>query len=499
MTDAVRRADWRFLLGRPELGPVELRGGDDELAAAVDALAGRGPGPGGDGGGVVAVPHDRAALREAAAHVPPDGWLWAELRGWHRRSSWIDDVRRAGLSDVTPHWLWPTAAAPTRIVPLTAPAAVELALTRQGRGGPVARVLARALASSGLCRLVVRDVGVVASRSPGAARGLEAWLEASRHRFGLDPAAGPLSCLYLTPRFRASASVIVLVTAGRDAAPRLVVKLPRHRDRDAGLAREAAGLGAAAERGLDRDGSAPRLVTHEQPAALGGWPVLVETALRGPALRPAVVRRRPEAAITAVDSWLQGLAGGAERRPGEERVARLLTGPLEPLAAIGAPERALVDRTLAVCRPLEAAVLPEVLEHGDLSHPNLITLGGGRVGAVDWELAESRGLPLQDLAFFLAYVAGATRRARTPDDHEAAVREVEAETTRRLRHHATAVGVPEALVAPLVAASWARQAAAAWRRTGGQDPLWLRSSRVARLWRRSVEVAEEEVACASST
>jgi hypothetical protein len=96
-------------------------------------------------------------------------------------------------------------------------------------------------------------------------------------------------------------------------------------------------------------------------------------------------------------------------------------------------------------------------------------------------------------------VAGAARRARTPDDHEAAVREAEADTARRLRRHAAAVGVPEALVAPLVAACWARQAAAAWRRTGEQDPLWLRGSRVARLWRRSVEVAEAEVACASST
>ena len=500
MTEAVRRVDWRFVLGRPELGRVETRGGDAELASALAAVSVPATAAGDRVEGVVAVPRDRTALREAAERVPPGGWLWAELRGRHRRSPWLADVRAAGLPDVTPHWLWPTADAPTRIVPLTAPAAVELALTRHGGGGPVARTLARAVTSSGLCRLAARDVGVLASRAAGGASGLAAWLEASRERFGLDPAAGPLSCLFLTPRFRASASVIVLVTAGRDPAPRLVVKLPRRRDLDDGLAREAAGLAAAAGRGLDRDGSAPRLVVHERSPALGGWPVLVETALAGPALRPSVVRRRPGPTVAAVEAWLLGLAEGAERRRADERVARLLAGPLEPLARIGTPERALVERTLEVCRPLDTAVLPVVLEHGDLSHPNLIALGGGRVGAVDWELAEPGGLPLQDLVFVLAYVAGARRRARTPADHEAAVRADEADTAARLRRHAASLGVPEALVAPLVAACWARQTASTWRRTGEEDPAWLRSSRVARLWRRSVEVAADEgVACASST
>ena len=54
-------------------------------------------------------------------------------------------------------------------------------------------------------------------------------------------------------------------------------------------------------------------------------------------------------------------------------------------------------------QPLRAASVPRVFEHGDLSHPNLIWLPTGRVGVVDWELAEEEGFPLHDLSFFLAF------------------------------------------------------------------------------------------------
>jgi aminoglycoside phosphotransferase len=293
----------------------------------------------------------------------------------------------------------------------------------------------------------------------------------------------------------------VLVTAGASAAPRLVVKLPRSAGDDSSLAAEAAGLRAAAGRGLDTDGGAPRLLAFERPGALGGWPTLVETALPGRALRPEVVRRRPARATDAVEPWVRRLARDAEARPAAERVARLVAAPLEPVAALGRGERDLVDRTLEVCRPLEQAVLPAVLEHGDLSHPNLLLRPGPQVGVVDWERAEPAGLPLHDLVFFLAYVAAARHRARTPEDQETAVHAEEEPTTAILRAHAGELGVPVALVAPLVVACWARATADAWARGDG-DAHWLRAARVTRLWRRALAAAEDEregAVCASST
>jgi aminoglycoside phosphotransferase (APT) family kinase protein len=178
-----------------------------------------------------------------------------------------------------------------------------------------------------------------------------------------------------------------------------------------------------------------------------------------------------------------------------------VAGPLEPVAALGRGEHDLVDRTLDLCRPLERAVLPVVLEHGDLSHPNVLVGAGDRVGVVDWERAEPAGLPVHDLAFFLAYVAGARHGARTPEGQEAAVRAEETTTTTALRSHASELGVAEALVAPLVVACWARATADAWARGGG-DADWLRGARVTRLWRHALATAEREregAACASST
>jgi hypothetical protein len=234
---------------------------------------------------------------------------------------------------------------------------------------------------------------------------------------------------------------------------------------------------------------------------LGGWPALVETALAGRALRPEVVRRRAPEATEAVEAWVRRLARDAERTPGAERVARLVAGPLEPVAGLGRGERDLVDRTVEVCHPLEQALLPAVLEHGDLSHPNVLLGKASQVGVVDWERAEPAGLPLHDLVFFLAYVAGARHRASTPEEHEEAVRAERRSTEAILRGHAAAIDVPEALVAPLVVACWARATADAWARGGG-DADWLRGSRVTRLWRRALAAAEGEregAACASST
>jgi hypothetical protein len=490
--EAVRRVDWRFVLGRPRLGPVEVVDPvDAELTEALGLTAGSG-----GGAGVVAQPRDSARVADLGGRVPGGGWLWAEVSGRRRLAPWRAGLRRSGLGEVHRYWMWPRAAAPTLLVPLDQRPAVALALTRALGGGPVCGALWSGVAAARLPRLAVRDVGLLAGRAGDVPAGLAAWLEASRDEFGLDRDEGPLSCLFLTPRFRSSASVVVLVTVGRSATPRLVVKLPRAETATGSLAREAAGLGAAATHGLDADGSAPRLVFLGEPEALGGWPVLVETAVPGRPLDAAAVRRRPSRAANAVEAWVRRVAEGAPRERGAERVDRLVAAPLEPIAALGPDERALVEQTLEVCRPLAQAELPVVLEHGDLSHPNVLLGAGGRIGTVDWELAELRGFPLHDLTFFLGYVAGARRRARTPAAHEAAVRRADGDTTARLRRRAAALDIAPELIPPLVAASWARQAAAAWQRTDQRDPDWLRRSRVVRLWRLAIR---EVTACASST
>jgi aminoglycoside phosphotransferase (APT) family kinase protein len=135
------------------------------------------------------------------------------------------------------------------------------------------------------------------------------------------------------------------------------------------------------------------------------------------------------------------------------------------------------------------------VEHGDLSHPNLIRLSDGRLGVVDWELAEPRGLPLHDLLVFLAYALSATTHARTTDEHLAAFRGFFTADWPRLAvaSYSAALGLERELLPALFVACWARYTAALLARLApARDPApelrnWLRGNRYFRYWRQAVE------------
>src|SRR5512141_1974117 len=114
-------------------------------------------------------------------------------------------------------------------------------------------------------------------------------LAENRQRLELDRYDVPtrLSCVLVTPRFRASRHVVFLVLPEGQAEPVLVAKVPRLAGMNQGVEREAANLRtaqASRPRGFD---SIPRLVAYE---SYRGQPLLVETALRGPLMDPGRVR-----------------------------------------------------------------------------------------------------------------------------------------------------------------------------------------------------------------
>lgn len=143
----------------------------------------------------------------------------------------------------------------------------------------------------------------------------------------------------------------------------------------------------------------------------------MQTALAGPPLDRESLQRDVERSVAAVADWVVELSR-ADRDTAaraDESYERLLEKPLRRFGAVLPEDSDLVERTLELVRPLREGHVPPVFEHGDLSHPNLIRLADGRVGVVDWELAEPRGLPAHDLCFFLAYAAFARGRAGTTD------------------------------------------------------------------------------------
>jgi len=230
-----------------------------------------------------------------------------------------------------------------------------------------------------------------------------------------------------------------------------------------------------------------------------------EQGVAGTALDPTVVRRDPDAAVDLVLPWLSALrrdvGGTLAGAAGAERLERLLLQPMAAFTASFEPsgqERQRVERTRAIAGDLASAVLPLVVEHGDVSHPNLL-VADGRLAAVDWELGEPLGLPGHDLASFLGYVAVARARAASPPAQTAAVRALLGEhpdwAQAVERRYAAAIGLDPELLPALTVVSWARRLVGLVERLYDGTPPeipaatveWLRAHRFDAAWSAAVE------------
>jgi aminoglycoside phosphotransferase len=239
-----------------------------------------------------------------------------------------------------------------------------------------------------------------------------AYLDAHRDELDLDALGVPPApgCVVLTPRFGRSRHVITLVFGERGHEPMLVAKTPRLAHDVDRLAHEAAMLEAADRTTAQSATAAPGLLAFDSSLR---WPLLLETALPGRPISPAAVRRDPRGTVGRVAGALGALAEATARMAPPGWYGSLIEQPLSALAAGGtAATAALVETTLGVLEPLRGARLPLVLEHGDVSHPNLLLLPDGRIGLLDWERARDGGLPVSDLLFFLSYAARARRQER---------------------------------------------------------------------------------------
>jgi aminoglycoside phosphotransferase len=318
------------------------------------------------------------------------------------------------------------------------------------------------------------------------------------------PVPGSLRWLLKTPRFRASGHVLGFVFPDDARSPELVVKVSRLPGDDRWIDREAANLRrvqAARPGGFD---SIPRVASCDDR---GGLRMLVQTVVPGRTMDRATVRRRPQACVDAVATWLADLHRATATTAGPASLLRLVSEPLDRFEALcaGRPaERALVRRTREFVAPLLAADVPLVFEHGDLSAPNILIDAEDRAGVVDWELADPAGLPAVDLFFFLTFVAFARGRANGQRGWIAALRSAffgpDAWATPWIRKYAGAMELPEGSLGPLFVSTWARYVAAAATRLGADDAprdesgellAWLRSNRFHLLWEYAVDHRRE--------
>jgi aminoglycoside phosphotransferase (APT) family kinase protein len=334
-------------------------------------------------------------------------------------------------------------------------------------------------------------------------------LSAHWQRLGLAEYGPPerFSCVLLTPRFAASSHVVFLVMPKDGPEPVFVAKVPRLVGANTSVAREAAVLRAIQASRHGGFSSVPRPLAFE---AHEGWQILIETALVGEPLDPRAVRRDLGGCCEAVTEWLLDIQHASPVTTNAEPgwLDRLIERPLRGLSRAMQPgsvdEVSLLARTREVIAPLQGACLPLVIEHGDLSHPNIVLLKNGGIGVVDWELADPRGLPGCDLFFFLTYVAFATRKSGVRGGHVAAFRDAffgsSAWARPYIEAYAHRLALPERTLAPLFVLTWTRYLAGLlirMRRGQLHRPLepetaaWLRTNRYYLLWQHAVTHLDE--------
>jgi hypothetical protein len=145
--------------------------------------------------------------------------------------------------------------------------------------------------------------------------------------------------------------------------------------------------------------------------------------------------------------------------------------------------------------------MPLVMEHGDFSSPNILQDENGRVGVVDWELAEPKGLPVADLFFFLTYIAFARQNARKNAEYLKAFQEAffgpKAWAWPYVTRYRERLNLAPDMLAPLFGVTWGRYVAGLVMRlqesneaggiVGNETVKWLRSNRYYVLWRFTIE------------
>jgi len=481
---SIRRVDWRFMLPERAFTTVLVVGPADEpLLSGLGQIAGRvirvdGEGEPDDDSTadlVVTIAASRTVLQRALRHVRPGGWVYAGAGSPRApgRSSFREvagALRSAGFIDLHRSWHWPTEPAALEIVPIDDASAVRVVLDRRrsGRSARVKAWMARiALRLRALDR-IVPGWSVIGRRPWGDAQdAVVSSLDPVRASLP-DRDGAQVSVVLLTPRFLASRHVVGLVLQPRGGGLTAVAKLPRMSGDDGGIQREAAALGRAAELGVS--GVPEVLVLRRAPA-----PRLLESALDGVVIASRDVRASPEASLIEVEAWTRALAGPESRplvplrtlwEPALERI-RGATGPDMARTASAATSTGaqtggmsaaavvgLVERTARNLDAVGDVGVPTVLEHGDLAPPNLLRLGDGRLGVVDWEVADPVGLPLGDLLFFAAFAAGEPPGSGATSGATALPPALGSAIERQAMH----LGIDPRLIPALRLAMWARWA-----------------------------------------
>jgi hypothetical protein len=250
------------------------------------------------------------------------------------------------------------------------------------------------------------------------------------------------------------------------APPTYIAKMVRDPAYNRRLENECRALRLLRESGLDDPASAPKVVFFGYHAGLA---VVGESVIDGV---PFVERSRLDADcpyLGAAVDWFTtlGIRTVSADPADPVETSATLSSLLETFQSLyGVPQdeerflRAQIERLGTGQQPM-----PLVMQHGDPGIWNLLARPSGRIAVLDWEAAETHGLPLWDLYYFLRTygVAGARLRG-VRDSLEAFTRQIFEPTpfrrvfTEAVGRYNARVGVDAACAEPLFYTCWMHRA-----------------------------------------
>ncbi len=514
----LRRADWRFLLPNPQ--PAKsVCFANGLLGKAVglvsDCVVDAQSDPPGDCDLAVAIDPDHTTLRAAWTSLHPGGSCYTEwysplaggLKGIRRR------LEAAGFQHVTCYWCWPrpVLSRSEYWLPLEAPGALRYFL--RGRA-PARNVIHRLLRVAWLLCVriglifpvyaIARKTAFRPGHEPSTAgpmqsvgrRPLDAsgvtpdlWTTIRAHwqswGFGRPPET--FSSLMLTGGSRSFSKVVALVFAEPDHHPRLAVKMPRVPEAVPGLTREATTLRAIQSLRPSGVRGAPRVLFCQE---LAGLLTVGETALTGRPLSTLVRRNNyRDLALKATD-WLSDLAGRSALCPRANWWDRLVEPLLADFRESFGPviDPGMFRDTRDTVATLGS--LPLVCEQRDFAPWNVLVTPDGELAVLDWESAELRGLPAQDLIYFLTHLAFDLDGAWTRESYRATL-DPSTFTGRVvsecLARYISQIGLDGAAIGPLRLLVWLLHSRSEYQRfvadvAGRPEPRILRRSLFVSLW-----------------
>ena len=486
--DALRRADWRWLLPTPRVGrALCLADGAvaESVAAAGAALAERverrrgGERVADEAAFDLVVTSDlqRATLETATTALGPGGTLVAVLaRDAHDACRRLARAPAFAFHDVRAAVPWPSPDDARAWLPLDGGGARYFLRDRPlAARHPARRVLLRVRGALDHATLRARGAVVVARRGDDAAPW---WTRVAGAADG--------DWMLLAPSRRVESRVLGM-TLGRDGRPDAVVKLSRTPDSARRMATGAAVLERLHAAGL----SAARMAPSPLGAVRDG-DVLVatlESAVDGVPLDAAVRRRTLVPRLEEMTDWLITLARATRGAERADTWARVFAPTVERFTdACGATlDRALLDVSVAMLAA--AGPQPTVLEHHDFRPWNVYALRDGALAAFDWDNARVDGLPGLDLLHGMTTLAfaldGAYRGGRLAESRRRQERGAVGAARRGcVARYVDAVGMTRDAFRAVQAFAWMARAAddALALPTLGRQPfveLWDAEARLA--------------------